>query len=165
MIRISRHARLGLSLALVIFIADQISKYFILQRFDVFTPPLEVTPFFNLRLVWNPGVSFGMFSGLDARYPLLLFTSLIVIAVIVWLWKTKDTRLTWPLGMIIGGALGNIVDRARFGAVVDFLDVHAYGYHWPAFNIADASIVVGALLAAWYGMQEDKQEGRHSGDA
>jgi signal peptidase II len=107
-----------------------------------------VTGFFNLVLVWNPGVSFGIFrSGGEAGRWLLVVLA-IAIAVILVFWLRRERRL-WPrlaIWLILAGALGNVADRIRFGAVVDFLDFHAFGYHWPAFNVADSAIVVGAVI-------------------
>ena len=140
--------RLGLLLAGLVLVVDQISKWWILEV--VMQPPraIEVTPFFNIVLVWNRGVSFGMFNE-PGGWNVIVFTAvalLVVVALLVWLART-DQRLTGlALGLIVGGALGNVVDRVRFGAVIDFLDLHAAGWHWPAFNVADAAISVGAVV-------------------
>ena len=107
-----------------------------------------MTPFFNLVLVWNRGVSFGMFNSGGAFAPWLLsgLALAVVVGLLVWL-KRSDQLLTGlGLGLVIGGAFGNLIDRIRFGAVVDFLDFHLAGWHWPAFNLADAAICVGAVL-------------------
>ena len=99
-------------------------------------------------LAWNRGVSFGMFAGDSAWGPWLLtgLAGVIVIALAVWLWRTPSRLSVAALGLIIGGAVGNVVDRLNHGAVVDFLDVHAAGWHWPAFNVADSAICVGAAI-------------------
>ncbi len=140
--------RIGLIIAVIAAALDQISKLWILN--GVMAPPrvIEVTPFFNLVLAWNKGVSFGMFST-DSVYGPWLLTGLaiaIVIALGIWLWRVDTKWVACALGLVIGGAIGNVVDRVRFGAVVDFLDVHAFGYHWPAFNVADSAICVGAVI-------------------
>jgi len=140
--------RTGVIIAAIAAALDQFSKFWILN--DVMAPPrvIEVTPFFNLVLAWNKGVSFGMFST-DSVYGPWLLTGLaiaIVIALGIWLWRADSKWVACALGLVIGGAIGNVVDRVRFGAVVDFLDVHAFGYHWPAFNVADSAICVGAVI-------------------
>ena len=137
--------RLGLSLAALVVGLDQASKRWILA--DVMDPPrvIPVTPFFNIVVVWNRGVSFGILNQESAWVPWLL-TALalaICIGLFIWLRRADGRWLAGGLGLIIGGALGNVIDRVRFGAVFDFLDVHAAGYHWPAFNVADAAITVG----------------------
>jgi signal peptidase II len=115
---------------------------------------IEITSFFNLTMVWNHGVSFGMFS--SHQQPLLLsaVAALIVIVLLIWLAKSHDRYLTWGIGLIVGGAIGNIIDRLRFGAVVDFLDFHAFGYHWPAFNIADSAIFIGVVVLCIQSMMQ-----------
>ena len=137
--------RLGLSLAALVVGLDQASKWWILA--DVMDPPrvIPVTPFFNIVVVWNRGVSFGILNQESAWVPWLLSALAAAICVVLFIWlRRADGRwLAGGLGLIIGGALGNVIDRVRFGAVFDFLDVHAAGYHWPAFNVADAAITVG----------------------
>ena len=137
--------RLGLVVAGLVIFLDQLSKLAILMLLD---QAVAVTPFLNLVVVWNRGVSFGMFASAGALMPWLL--SGLALAVVVargfWLRRVADPLVGVALGLIIGGALGNVIDRVRFGAVVDFLDFHALGYHWPAFNVADSAICVGAAL-------------------
>lgn len=119
----------------------------------VMRPPrdIEVTPFFNLTLGFNTGVSFGMFSDVFAGRPLLLagLMMAIVAALLVWALRTDDRLETFGLGLIAGGATGNVLDRVMHGAVTDFLDFHLGGWHWPAFNMADVAICVGAGLLVW----------------
>ena len=106
---------------------------------------IEVTPFFNLVYVLNRGISFSMFS--NAGPIILTFLAVLIsLTVIYFMFKEKDTLSKTALALILGGAIGNIIDRIRFGAVVDFLDFHAFGYHWPAFNVADSAICVGVML-------------------
>ncbi len=130
--------------ALATFIVDQLTKAWLLDIVSApGQPPLEITSFFNLVMVWNPGVSFGLFAGLDARWPLIALAIGLSIAL---LWWDRSHTTRWQhiaTGLIVGGALGNVMDRLRFGAVADFFDVHVAGYHWPAFNIADSGIVIG----------------------
>ncbi len=106
---------------------------------------LHVTSFFNLVMAWNTGVSFSMLSnhGVHMVYFLIVVALAITILFAYWLWKANNHLHGICYALVIGGALGNVLDRARFGAVIDFLDFHAMGRHWPAFNIADMAIVCG----------------------
>jgi len=145
---------LGLGLALAVIGVDQLSKWYIL--YVVMQPPhvIEVTSFFNLVLAWNRGVSFGLLSDGSASMPYILigFAGAITLFLLVWLARTKGWLTAVSLGLIIGGALGNVIDRLIYGAVVDFLDFHAYGWHWPAFNVADSAISVGVALIVLDGL-------------
>ena len=134
---------LSLLVAFIIIGLDQISKYYILTHLS---GPLALTSFFNLVIVWNHGVSFGMFSG--HRQPLLLIImALIIVAIMLrWLWQTSCRLTALAIGLVIGGAFGNVIDRIRYGAVADFLDFHWQGYHWPAFNVADSTIFIGVVI-------------------
>ncbi len=138
----------GLGLAAVIMVLDQISKWWITTA--VMQPPETITvlPFFNIVLAYNRGVSFGMFAaGSEAgKWMLVGVAGIITLFLLHWLYRATSTFNILALGLIIGGAVGNVIDRINVGAVVDFLDFHAYGYHWPAFNVADISIFVGAAL-------------------
>jgi len=150
--------RLGLAVALVIAVLDQITKWWMIEMVmrpdgvaatPFFSPVrIAVTPFFNLVMTWNRGVSFGIGNnGGDWNAMILSGLALaIVIAMLVWLRNADTLLLRLALGGIIGGALGNVVDRLRFGAVADFLDFHLAGYHFPAFNLADSAITVGAVI-------------------
>jgi signal peptidase II len=137
--------RLGLVVAGLVILADQLSK---LATLALLEDAVAVTPFLNLVVVWNRGVSFGMFASAGALMPWLLsgLALAVVVALGFWLRRVEHPLAGAALGLIIGGALGNVIDRVRFGAVVDFLDFHALGYHWPAFNVADSAICVGAAL-------------------
>jgi signal peptidase II len=140
--------RFGLGTALIVLVLDQILKLAVLDLLDGGARAIVVTPFFNLVLVWNRGVSFGMLQSLGAALPWVLaaIALAVVVGLVVWLSRTGQRPVAFGLGLVIGGALGNIVDRARYGAVADFLDFHLAGYHWPAFNLADAAICVGAVI-------------------
>jgi signal peptidase II len=110
--------------------------------------PVEVTGFFNLVLAYNRGVSFSLFTNDSAVGPYIFAAlSLGIAGALVW-WAVRQKRVLLAVlaGAIAGGALGNIVDRIYLGAVVDFLDVHAFGWHWPAFNVADSAIVISVLV-------------------
>jgi signal peptidase II len=141
--------RLGLAVAAVVFVADRISKAWLLDLMRAHGPVVEVTPFFNLVMVWNRGVSFGMLqSGEAGRYVLSAVALAIVAGLILWLRRVEVWWLAAGLGAIVGGAVGNVVDRLWYdeGAVADFFDFHVAGWHWPSFNVADAAIVVGVGL-------------------
>jgi signal peptidase II len=152
-----RGLRIGLLVALAVLALDQASKALALALLGG-RPPVEVTGFFNLVLVWNPGVSFGMLQGLGETGPWLLtgFAVAVCVALLFWLARERRGLTRLALGLVLGGAIGNIVDRLRFGAVIDFLDFHAMGYHWPAFNVSDSAIVVGAALLLFDGLRSDR---------
>lgn len=137
--------RLGLPLILVILALDQASKEIVLRTLE---RPMRVTGFFDLVLVWNRGVSFGMLNSLGAYGPWLLtgFAVIVALALAVWLVRAENLGQRLALSLVIAGALGNAIDRVRFGAVVDFISLHAGGYYWPAFNVADSAICIGAGL-------------------
>jgi signal peptidase II len=145
---VPRLTRQGLTCAVLALIIDQASKWWIMTL--VLHPPraLNLTPFFNLVAAWNRGISFGLFDT-ESNAGAWLFSGLALIiaaALFAWLRKVDRLAVAVALGAIIGGALGNVIDRLRFGAVFDFLDFHLGGYHWPAFNAADAFISVGAVF-------------------
>lgn len=108
---------------------------------------IKVTSFFNLVKVYNRGVSFGLFNDLIyGKIILIIIASIITLFLIYWLSKTEQPKIAFALSLVIGGALGNIIDRSIYGAVADFLDFHLFGIHWPAFNLADSSITIGAII-------------------
>jgi len=139
---------LGLAVCGVSIVLDQISKWLFLDIVQSANGHIEVTGFFNLVMVWNRGVSFGMFSNHAelGRWGLSALALAIAIGLFFWLRKAEHRMLATALGLVMGGAVGNVIDRVRFGAVFDFLDLHVAGYHWPAFNVADSAIVVGVGL-------------------
>jgi len=138
--------RNGLLLAALIFIADQLSKWYMLEIVNIANrPAIEVAPFLKLVMVWNSGVSFGMMH--DFPHAHLLFSGLAFIIcclLVLWLVKAQHLLTVIGVGAIIGGAMGNVIDRLRFGAVADFFYFHIADFYWPAFNIADAAICIGA---------------------
>ncbi len=148
----------GLLVAVGILVADQISKVFFLDLMQQNPGGITVTPFFNLVMVWNTGVSFGLFSEDSASrsWTLIAVSFAVMIWLGWWLWRAHSALVAVALGMIIGGAVGNVIDRYRFGAVFDFLDFHAFGWHWPAFNVADSGIVIGVLLLLADGFRSQK---------
>ncbi|MCL4123378.1 UNVERIFIED_CONTAM: hypothetical protein GTU68_025291 [Idotea baltica] len=135
----------------IVLILDQVTKYSITQHLVRGEARVIIKDFFNLRLNYNPGVAFGLFSDLPDQIRDVLLISVAVLAIIFILtYFTKQYRHDSfglvLIGMIVGGALGNLVDRVRYGEVVDFLDFYFKGMHWPAFNIADSAICIGVIL-------------------
>lgn len=138
----------GLAVALAWIVLDQATKWWVLEV--VMRPPrvIEVTSFFNLVLAWNRGVSFSLFAHEAEVMPYLLSALALAIVGVLMVWLRRADRpfLAVCIGLVIGGAIGNVIDRLRFGAVTDFLDFHLWGYHYPAFNVADAGIFIGVLM-------------------
>ncbi|RJF85667.1 signal peptidase II [Sphingomonas cavernae] len=144
------HRRLGLILAACVFALDQIAKYIVTVPLQLETVgQIRILPIFNLTWVENYGVSMG-FLRADSeamRWGLVAITLAISVGVTVWMWREKSRWDVLALGLVLGGALGNIVDRVRFGHVVDFADLH-FGDFRPflVFNVADAAITIGVLV-------------------
>lgn len=151
---------IGLSIATATLISDQLSKYWILNYVLDTYSYLKITSFFNIVNAWNTGVSFSMFSSSSMAGKFILSTAalMIVAALLRWLFKEKNRLLQAALGLIIGGALGNVADRIRLGAVFDFLDFHVSDLHWPAFNLADSAICVGAAIILIEGLFFNKKD-------
>ena len=150
-----------LLVALVVLVLDQATKLFMrLVLGDEL--PMVVTGFFNLVLVYNQGVSFSLlwFEGAAGPYILAALALAIVGALIWWVRREPRPFNAVTVGLIVGGAIGNVIDRLYLGAVVDFLDFHAFGWHWPAFNVADSGIVVGALLLVADGLFRRRPDGK-----
>lgn len=164
-------------------IADQISKWLVMEYllkphsvnnykpidfiswFTGYTEQLEfirieILPFFNMVMVWNTGISFGMLqsNSLYSVYIMIAIASVIGIGFMIWSFITENKFYIFTAVMICGGALGNIIDRIRFGAVADFLDFHIGKYHWPAFNLADSFITTGVVLMIIYSILFDRKE-------
>jgi signal peptidase II len=164
--------RAGLACAIVAVIADQLSKFYMVER--VFRPDgvtetpfmspvvIDILPVFQLRLSWNEGISFSLFSSSDARWALVAVTAVITAILAVWMWRTPRRWLQIGLGLIVGGALGNIIDRVSIGAVADFLHVYWQDWHFPTFNIADSCITVGAIIVLLDALFERPHDGTHT---
>ena len=142
---------IGMVAAILILVADQASKWWVLNGLHL--PELgsvEVLPVLSLTMVWNRGVTFGLLNSLGAWGSFLLaaVALAIVVGLAVWLRRAERPLVAAALGSILGGAIGNVIDRLRFGAVVDFIHAHVGGWSWYVFNVADAAIVcgVGALV-------------------
>jgi lipoprotein signal peptidase len=142
--------RLGLILAAVILVVDQVTKWLILEVLNLAeVGQIHVWgagPFgFELTMVWNRGVTFGLLAGDAAWTQIALGALALAIAgfLLRWMSRAENRTTALALGAVVGGAIGNVIDRLRFGAVVDFVDWHAFGWHWYVFNVADAAIVLG----------------------
>ena len=147
--------RRGVIAALVTLVLDQASKLWLLYAFDIgHRGTVKVTPFFDLVLAWNIGISFGWFQndGQIAQIALMLVKAVAVIALAIWMARSRTVLATVALGLIIGGAIGNAIDRFAYGAVLDFALFHVQiggnTFNWYVFNLADVAIVAGvaALL-------------------
>lgn len=144
----------GLVVAAVVILVDQATKFAILEHYGVsgecrrILDPVILTPFLNLILTCNSGVSFGLFA---AGSPLMIWilagvAVAIVGGLLVWLWRINRVFPALAIGLVIGGALGNVIDRVRYKSVVDFIDFHMEGWHFATFNAADAAISCGVAL-------------------
>ncbi|MAI49958.1 MAG: signal peptidase II [Rhodospirillaceae bacterium] len=157
--------QLGFPIAAAIVVFDQATKFWMVL--EIMSPPriIEVTSFFNLVMVWNRGVSFGLFSSISPWTPVLLGTIAVVISMVLalWMYRARSRWLCVSLALVIAGALGNAIDRVIYGAVADFLDFHAGGYHWPAFNVADIAISMGVVMLLFDGLIEKRRNNRLGG--
>jgi signal peptidase II len=137
---------LGLGIAAVTVLVDQAHKAWMLYVYDIGAKgSVTITPFFDLVLVWNRGISYGLLpqEGTLGRWGLILFALAASLALAAWLARLAAPLGAASIGLIIGGAIGNAIDRIAYGAVADFFSLHAFGYQWYVFNIADAAIVAG----------------------
>ncbi len=149
-VRVSNISRIiVIAIAVLIFLGDQATKAMVEASIPEHTIIPVLPRFFNLTHLKNPGAAFGLFSDSPAPWKtalLIVISGALLLTVVGVVWKNR--RLQWEasvgLALILGGALSNLVDRIRFGRVIDFLDLYFRGYHWPAFNLADSAIVVGA---------------------
>ncbi len=148
----------------VSLLLDQWSKIYIDNHFELSQSKRIITNFFHLTYVRNPGAAFGILAENAIRVPFFITVSAIAILAILWYVRRISSEKHWQffaLGLIFSGASGNLIDRIRFGEVIDFLDVHWYNYHWPAFNIADSAICVGVgimLVCSWHEERQRKRQ-------
>jgi signal peptidase II len=138
----------SVAVSLLVLLADQLSKGWVADYFSGVPGQHQLTSFFNLVLTWNTGVSFGLLRSGSSLGVLLLSALVvaIVVALQVWMWRSESALVALGIGLICGGALGNLTDRLRWGAVRDFLDFHWSDIHFWAFNLADSAVFVGVLL-------------------
>ncbi len=164
-------ALIGFALIIDFILIDQLSKWFVLEyifkpelgmtplsvldwivsTFRLPVTSLEILPFFNLTMVWNEGISFGLLKN-GNPWPLIVLSLAICAFFVRWLAQTENWWEAIALSMVIGGALGNVIDRLHFGAVADFIDIHWNGWHYPAFNAADSFISVGIVMLIGYSL-------------
>lgn len=145
---------LGLAIALATMFFDLLTKRLIFASLeniaftqDIKNPEIKIFDFFSIVYVWNRGISFGMFNEMEnAKIIFCVVQGLIALILIFWLYQNQKSYFIYPLGFIIGGALGNLADRIKNHAVADFLDFHIGEYHWPAFNLADSMIFIGVAI-------------------
>jgi signal peptidase II len=160
---------IGLITAALSLIADQGSKLFMLYGAGfAHMPPgqsIPVLPFFNLVMVWNPGISYGLFPASGLGTALLICLAVVAVAVLGWLlWHSTSTALAIGYGLIIGGALGNnLADRLIYGKVADFFHFYGFGYDWYVFNIADLAITLGAMAIIYDVLKPQPQVSPDSG--
>ena len=143
--------RAGLFLAILVLFLDQVSKLAILEWVRPQTAGISITGFLAIVLVWNRGMSFGMFNVGDPLVPWILGAIAIAVAIglVWWLARARRWLVVAGLGLVLGGAVGNLIDRLLYGAVVDFVLLHAGGWHFPAFNVADSAITLGVVALLW----------------
>lgn len=141
---------LGMMIATIVAILDLASKrliFTILEQQEFLQSEIKIFDFFSLVAVWNRGVSFGMFNSIENPQIILsILQGSIAIILCFWLYNNRKKHFTIALGLIIGGAFGNVIDRIMHGAVADFLDFHIANYHWPAFNLADSCVFIGVAI-------------------
>lgn len=140
--------RVGIITAFLVLVLDQASKTAVLHWSDTWTEPTRhILPFLDFVYLWNTGISYGLFpQGETGRWVLLAIKIVASILFAAWLARSNRRLEAFALGLLIGGALGNAVDRLVYGAVFDFISMHAFGYNWYVFNIADVAVVVGVVL-------------------
>jgi len=149
---------------LMIYILDQLTKYWVIVSLPLHESIPVLEGFFHLTHIRNPGAAFGFLAGMDPLFRSVFFIAANILAMgLIFFYLFKKTGrgyslLILGLSMVMAGALGNLTDRLRFGEVVDFLDFFLGSWHWPAFNVADASITTGALLIVWKIWKMDKKD-------
>ncbi|WP_303721827.1 signal peptidase II [Malonomonas rubra] len=148
------------ALSLVI---DQLSKLYIDSTFALYESIAVIENFFHITYVRNPGAAFGILSNSAVRIPFFISVSVLASIGILWYLRKVDAAdllQHFALGLIFSGAVGNLIDRARLGEVIDFLDAHWYQHHWPAFNIADSAICIGVAVMFLCTWQEERKKKR-----
>ena len=137
--------RAGLYLAAFVLLADQLVKYWVLHGAHLLDGhTLVLLPVLNFVLVWNHGITFGMFASSGSKVLLATIATVVILALFVWLWRSDNWVKTLAIGAIAGGAIGNVADRLHYGAVVDFIQAHIGGIYFPyVFNVGDSAICCG----------------------
>lgn len=150
------------AIALLVVALDQLSKWLILASGPALGEAWSVLPVLNIVQVCNRGISFGLLSGESAIKPWLLsgFALAVIVGLLIWVRNKAGPLPPLATGLVAGGAIGNVIDRIRFGCVVDFVDVHAGEWHWPAFNLADSAITLGVGVLIVHGLFLDAEESK-----
>ncbi|GHF17073.1 lipoprotein signal peptidase [Kordiimonas sediminis] len=164
MIKPGPYSKISLLVVCLILIVDQISKWWILYSFDLpARQSVEILPFFNLTMVWNSSISMGLIPPeWSNKYALIVGTGLISLWVLIWMLKTGSKREAIALAVVLGGAVGNLIDRIIYGAVVDFVHLHAGGYSFYVFNVADSAITLGVILLLIDGLLADDKSPKNA---
>jgi lipoprotein signal peptidase len=157
----------GLAALLIVLAADQASKWWVLDILRLAPGrPVRVLPVLNLALVWNRGVTFGLLGrGAVGAWAFVAVALAVVAGLLVWMKRAESRLAAVAIGAVAGGAIGNVVDRVRYGAVVDFIDAHAFGWHWYVFNVADAAIVCGVIALVLDGLRRRPHDSLADGPA
>ena len=152
---LSLWSRAGFAIAFSGVLIDQGYKWWMLNVYDIGSRGVvKITPFFDLTLIWNKGISYGLFQQDSdlGRYILIGIILCIMAVLVVWLIRAQGYFLAVAMGLVLGGALGNVIDRVVYGAVADFFSCHFWGYYWYVFNLADVWVVAGAVLLLYDAM-------------
>ena len=145
--KLKKNKNLLLVLIPILVLIDQLSKKWALNNIFFNQNYIEVNKFLNFTPVWNKGISFGMFSDFtNVNFFMTIITSIIILIIFFWIIRVKNIILNLSLLLIISGAIGNLIDRLKYQAVVDFIDFHINNFHWPVFNLADSYITLGASM-------------------
>lgn len=160
----------GFAVALAGFLTDRLHKWWMLDIYEISARGrVEVTPFFDLVMAWNKGVSYGLFQAETALGVMILvsFALAVTFGLGLWLARAEHRAVALAIGLIIGGAVGNVYDRIAYGAVADFFSFHAFGFYWYIFNVADIWIVLGVMLilldSVWPGAFDSGKKGGNAG--
>ncbi len=150
-------------LAAIVIALDQITKFWIIANFSMYESKVIIQGFFNLVYVTNKGAAFSMLAQIDSPFRHYFFLGVglfacVGLTVANFIFRKENTLYSTCLGLIAGGAIGNLIDRIIHGAVVDFLDVYYKGYHWPAFNVADSAICVGVVMFLFLNLKTNKNK-------
>ncbi|RUM48043.1 MAG: signal peptidase II [Desulfocapsa sp.] len=154
-----------LGIVLLVVVGDQLSKLWVLNHFALYDSLVIVPGLFNLTFLRNTGAAFGMFAGHPAWWRQFFFIGVAAIALLVIIWMLRKLAqrnhlYIYSLALIAGGAVGNLIDRIRYGSVIDFLDVYIGTHHWPAFNVADSAITMGVAFFVLIQVMEDRKESK-----
>jgi len=155
------------SVILVVICLDQVSKFWVMHHFVLHESRVVIPHFFNLTYITNNGAAFSMLAGQPALWRQVFFlctasVALVLIGIAHRSYGRRSLYYTMALSLIAGGAIGNMIDRIRFGFVIDFLDVYIGSHHWPTFNIADSAITVGVTLFIFYNLLFDREASEQS---